>query len=734
MKNIIFTTLAFVLMVSTHARIIPNIPNSTTPTSIALLPIKAKKHHVNVNIKNGVAVTSLETEYYNPNNRLLEGTYLFALPKGASVANFSLWIDGKEMPAELLDAKKAEDLYVSIVRKMIDPALLEFVGRETFKMRIFPFPANGTRKIKLTYQQVLTVDNNLTRYEYPLTAVGSGHDDTIGDFSCTVKIASQHSLKSVFSPTHDVKIEQQGKNASVTFSKNHVNTDRDFVLYTSDSNKRVDLSFIPFAKNNEKGHFLAMLSPKTELDASEINPKDIVYVLDTSGSMVGDKMDQAKKALQYCLHQLNEKDNFNIVSFSTEANLYKDKLVNASKQNVKKALGYIEEEIFARGGTNLEEALHYALDIAPKNSTRPYMIILLTDGKPTIGVTNPEQIIKKVQKASLKNLRLFSFGIGDQLNAKLLDRLAEENKGTREYVSAKEDIEIKISSFVDKVSSPVLSNVKVKFPSSEEIRITEVYPREIPDLFKGSPLTLLGRFSGKGDQVIKVTGMVNGKEQEFVYEVSFPEQNIENEHVPRLWAVRKVGFLLDQIRLHGENDELKKEVVRLAKKFGIVTPYTSYLVVEDDPQPVANNRPVPPSVWDEVRRQGAGSANNEDDDFSSAEEAMDTESGESAVTASKEIQKMKKADSIYENKKTNTQIQNKIRKVGFKTFYLSSGTWYDSEAMSKKSQKLTVEKITYLSDAYFALLKKHPKMAKYLAIAKNLSLEWEGTIYEIRVK
>lgn len=734
MKNIFFALLVLALS-TVQARIIPNIPNTTTPSPIVLQPIKAQKHHVNVEIKNGVAVTTLETEYYNPNNRLLEGTYLFALPKGASVANFSLWIDGKEMPAELLDAKKAEDLYVSIVRKMIDPALLEFVGRETFKMRIFPFPANGTRKIKLTYQQVLTVDNNLTRYEYPLTAVGSGHEDTIGDFSCTVKISSQHSIKSVFSPTHDVKVEQKGKNATVTFAKNHVNTDRDFVLYTSDSNKNVDLSFIPFAKGSEKGHFLVMLSPKTEVSKDEINPKDIVYILDTSGSMVGDKMDQAKKALQYCLHQLHEKDNFNIISFSTEATLYKDKLVDASKANVKKALEYVDEEIRARGGTNLDEALHYALDIAPKNSDRPYMIILLTDGKPTIGVTNPEDIITKVQKAAMKNLRLFSFGIGDQLNAKLLDRLAEENKGTREYVSAKEDIEIKISSFVDKVSSPVLSDVQVKFPSNEDLRVSEVYPKEIPDLFKGSPLTLLGRFSGKGDQVIKVTGKVNGEEQEFVYEVSFPEENTENEHVPRLWAVRKVGFLLDQIRLHGENDELKKEVVHLAKKFGIVTPYTSYLVVEDDPQPVTG-RPVPeqPTIWNEAQRSTSAVEDDANADFSNAGAAMDAESGESAVTASKEIQKMKKADGLYRDDKQSTITKSKMRKVGFKTFYLSGNAWYDSDALSKKAQELTTKKITYLSDDYFALLKKHPEMAKYLAIAKDLTIEWDGTIYEIRAQ
>ncbi|WP_372367358.1 VIT domain-containing protein [Candidatus Uabimicrobium sp. HlEnr_7] len=723
MKKNLICFIVVLLSVTTYARIIPNIPNTTVRPSVALLPIKAKSHTVTTKIKNNIAVTTLETEYYNPNNRILEGTYLFALPKGASVGSFSLWINGKEMPAELLNAKKAEDLYVSIVRKMIDPALLEFVGRETFKMRIFPFPARSSRKIKLTYQQILTADNNLIRYEYPLTAVGNGHNDNITNFSCNIEIEAEHAIKSVFSPTHEIKVKKEGKTASVSFSGNHVDTDRDLVLYMSNSDKRVDLSFIPFAKQGKKGHFLMMLSPKTKIDASEINAKDIVYILDTSGSMVGDKMDQAKKALQYCLHQLSAKDSFNIISFSTEANTYKDKLLEASKSNVKEALDYVDEEIFARGGTNLEEALSYAIDMAPKNSVRPYMIILLTDGKPTIGVTNAEQIIKKVQKASLKNLRLFSFGIGDQLNAKLLDRLAEENNGTREYVSAKEDIEIKISNFVDKVSSPVLSDIKIKFPSSDNLRISEIYPRKFPDLFRGASITLLGRYEGKGDQVIKVSGMIGGESKEFVYEVSFPEENIENSHVPRLWAVRKVGFLLDQIRLNGENAELKKEVVRLAKKFGIVTPYTSYLVVEDDIQTVRLTPTTP--------RRERGSLFGRRDN-TSAERAMKSESGKDAIQASQDIKEMKNAKVAYKKKSEKGNGKQQIRRVDFKTFYMKNGVWCDSESLNidKKEKK----KIIYLSNEYFSLLKKYPKIGKFLSLGKEIDLLWAETIFSIRLK
>ena len=732
MRKLSFWLLVAAMLLSTPlaARIIPNIPNMTGPSPVHLQPIRVQSHHVNVTIKDGVAVTTLESVFFNPNHRVLEGTYLLALPKGASVAKFSLWIDGKEMPAELLDATKARNLYISIVRRMIDPALLEFVGRETFKMRIFPLPAHGSRKIKLSYQQVLSLDGNLMRYEYPLTAVGNNHEDSIGDFAFNIKIASQIPIKSVFSPTHQVKINKSEKEASVDFQGRNVATDKDLVVYISASHQKVDLTFIPFNKGKDKGYFLMMLSPKAKLDRNEINPKDVVFVLDTSGSMVGDNMDQAKNALKYCLHQLRPRDNFNIIPFSTEATPYKDKLLSASRENIKTALEYIEEEIYARGGTNIEEALGYALEMATKSKDRPYMVIFITDGKPTIGVTNPEEIIAKVKKASLTNLRLFTLGIGDQLNTKMLDRLAEENNGIREYVSAKEDIEVKISSFFDKVSSPVLSNIKIRFPSAEGLRVSEVYPREFPDLFKGARLTILGRYKGNGDQAIRVTGMMAGKERQFVFEVRFPEKHLENEHVPRLWAVRKVGFLLDQIRLHGENQELKKEVVLLARKYGIVTPYTSYLVIEDTP--VIRTRPRPgvfrPHLERERRKMRQDARQMEE------ETGFHDVSGRKAVAASKSLRDMKEADNLAAadkpQKGKEQATKNAVSKIGYKTFYKRGEVWYDSEVLAKENADKRI-RISYLSDDYIALLQKYPDIAKFLAVGRKVVLLWQDVIYEI---
>lgn len=725
-----------------QARVIPNIPNTTAPSPVVLKAIQVKSHKVNTEIKNGIATTSIESVFYNPNNRVLEGTYLFALPQGASISGFSLWIEGKEMPAELLNAQKAEKIYLDIVRRMVDPALLEFVGRETFKMRIFPLPAMGSRQIKLTYQQVLQTENGLMRYEYPLTSVSNGYDDVIGELSWNIKVSSDIALKSVFSPTHNVKVVKENNSATVSFQGNNVPTNRDFVLYISNSNKKVDLSLVPFSKGSGDGYFMMMLSPQVKVDKEDINPKDVVFVLDTSGSMIGDKMEQAKNALKYSLQQLNSKDNFNIIPFSTEANPYQDKLINASKENIDKALEYVEEDIYARGGTNIYEALSYALKMSSGDKNRPYMVIFMTDGKPTIGVIDTEQIIKQDSQAKIENLRLFTFGIGERLNTKLLDRLSEENKGAREYVGPKEDIEVKISNFVDKISFPVLSNIEIEFPKTEDVRITEIYPKQIPDLFKGTQITLLGRYKGNGDQAIRLKGFIGGKNQEFVYEVNFPEKNEDNTDLPRLWSIRKVGYLLDQIRLHGENKELKEEVVRLAKKYGIITPYTSYLVVEDE-TPTTVTRPEPPRLFDR-REETAGRTFSEKTSAPGVEDLV-AESGERAVEASKKIQKMRDSRTAYEaddeafagkenkneNQRKDYRQRSQVRKISYKTFYLNGKVWYDSESLEKKAQKLKKVRIKYLSTEYLKLLRKNPKMGKFLALGSQLQLVWEGTLYEI---
>ncbi|NUM36970.1 MAG: VWA domain-containing protein [Candidatus Brocadiae bacterium] len=713
-------------------RIVPVPPPDIVRPAVELQKIQVRQHHFQVTIQDGVATTVLETVFYNPNPRILEGTYLFPLPKGASVSQFSMWIDGKEMKGELLDAQKARDLYVSIVRRMIDPGLLEFVGRETFKMQIFPIPANGEKKIKLTYQHLLPKDGSLMQYVYPLTTVGNGREDTLGKLSFQINISSQIPIQSIFSPSHKVKVVKEENKATVSFEEEKAHPDRDFTLYLSSSDKKVDLSFVPFRQEEgEKGYFLLMLSPKAKNE--EIQAKDMVFLFDTSGSMLaGNKIEQAKEALKYCLKSLRKEDRFNIVTFSTTVKRYQTEsnLIEASKENIEKAVSFVDSKVYASGATNIEDGLSVALSMASRDSKRPFMLFFLTDGRPTIGATDTESILAVAKKANLPNLRLFAFGVGVDLNAKLLDAMAEQNRGAQEYVGEKEDIELKVSNLFDKVSSPVLTDISIEFPSSKETKIMDVYPKNFPDLFKGAQVNLVGRYSGKGDQVIRLKGRIGEEEQTFDYEVSFPEKNIENSQIPRLWATRKIGFLLEQIRLEGAESHLKKEVVDLAQEFGIVTPYTSYLVLEDDAQ-ISQRPPTPrPGVW-----QAPSSTSTQDvsrqKEMEYAKKSMATESGKDAVETSRWIKGAKEADVAYESPKSESKSKAKadsmIKKIDDKTFYLKDKIWQDSIYQGKEKKI----RIRYMSEEYLKLLTEKAAIGKYLALGPKVIVVWENVAYEI---
>src|SRR5262249_39340307 len=182
--------------------------------------------------------------------------------------------------------------------------------------------------------------------------------------------------------------------------------------------------------------------------------------------------------------------------------------------------------------------------------------------------------------------RIFTFGVGDDVNATFLDKLADETRAVATYVRPAEDNEAKVSGLYAKISHPVLTNLKVV--ATNGINFNEVYPPQLPDLFDGGQVQVLGRFTGKGPSAIKLTGQVGMEQKEFAYDLTFPEKTADDkEFVEHIWARRKVGYMLDQIRAHGESKELKDEVIALAKKYGITTPYTSWLIAPDAPLPVA---------------------------------------------------------------------------------------------------------------------------------------------------
>ena len=543
-------------------------------------------HKVTIAIEDQVAVTHVEQTFRNHTDRPLEATYVFPLPKGASLDHFSMWVDGKEVHGEIIEAAKAKEVYTSIVRRTQDPGLLEYLGNNLAQLKVFPIPAHGDQKVALSFNSVAADENGAVEYVYPLKTDGKAAA-TLEDFSITATIKSQHGISNVYSPTHGITLKRTNdKEVTVNFDKNQELLDKDFQLFYSTSDKDVGLTALTHRPiSTEDGFFTMLITPKVEIPAEYQVPRDMVMVLDTSGSMRGVKMEQARKALKYCLDNLGPKDRFAMLNFATTVNRYRGALLDATSEQVGEAQKWVRK-LEATGGTAINDALAAALSYRSEDKGRSFTIVFFTDGQPTIGETNTDKILQNIAAKNTANTRIFTFGVGDDVNATFLDALADKTRALSTYVRPAEDIEAKVSGLFSKISNPVLTNLKLS--ATNDISFNEIYPPELPDLFHGNQLIVMGRYSGKGASAIKLEGMVGMEKKEFVYEVTFPDKtNDDHAFVEQLWARRKVGYMLDQIRANGEKPELVNEVTALAKKYGITTPYTSYLIVPDSAVPVA---------------------------------------------------------------------------------------------------------------------------------------------------
>jgi Ca-activated chloride channel family protein len=498
-----------------------------------------------------------------------------------------MWVDGKETAGEMLDAKKANTIYTEIVRRTQDPGLLEYMGNDMMKLRVFPIPPKGDQRLKISYTSIAPREGNVVEYVYPLKTDGS-MTKTLEEFSVRLSIKSQHPIQSIYSPTHAIDVKRKGDTeATVDFEKNQALLDKDFQLFYGLGKQDIGLTPLLYRPvTAEDGYFMLLISPQVEALKNARLPRDLVLVLDTSGSMSDLKMSQAKNALKHLLGQLGENDRFGLIRFGNAAQTYEDKLLPATGDQLEKAKKWIGD-LQAGGGTNIMDALETATAMRSKESKdegRTFTVVFFTDGQPTVDERDPNKIVKHVAAHNTASTRIFTFGVGDDVNAVMLDQIAENSKALSTYVRPAEDIGEKAAALNAKISNPVMTNVRI---ASTTVKLSEMYPPRLPDLFHGSQLVVMGRYSGHGKGEIKLFGKVGKDDRELTYTVDFPARTEDGkEFVEHLWARRKVGFLLDQIRVNGESDEVVKEVTGLAKRYGIATPYTSYLVVPDGPVPV----------------------------------------------------------------------------------------------------------------------------------------------------
>jgi len=708
----------------------PRPPRPMPPIQLPrALPIASIK--IDTKIQSQVATTHVEQVFRNDTDMTLEGTYLFPIPESASIVEFAIWDGDRRLVGEVRSREEARRIYDEIVRRQRDPGLLEYAGKDLFQASIFPILPHSDKKLEISYTQVVHAESGTVAYRYPL---GTGRQLTsIGSVAGRVEVEGKDPLRNIYSPSHVIDIKRSTDRRSVvSFETERGKELQDFQLFYTISKEDFGLTLLTHREPGRDGYFLLMISPKDDWNEQEYSAKDVVFVLDTSGSMAeAGKMEKARSALLYGIRILRPQDRFNVISFAGEEHLMEPDLIAADDKGRARGEAFVKS-LKPVGGTNINQSLLASLRQF-KEGDRPKLLIFMTDGLPTVDETNITKIVDNVHKASKPGIRMFTFGVGYDVNTALLDKIASDNGGVSDYVEPKEDLEVKVSNFFTKVNYPVLTDLNLDLGG---VKTDLMYPRGIPDVFRGSQVTLIGRYNNASDLEsirLKLSGKAGNSFKTYTYDnLRFPLRQEENDYLPRLWATRRVGWLMEQVRTNGEQKELRDEIVDLGTRYGIVTPYTSYLALES--LDVTQRRPTSlmtpgiaqPSARRGVAADSAGGFGNMSAPKSApmVSETVTVTSGEEAVKLSKREREQKEVTRVKD-----LDADSPMRTKGGKTFYLQKGVWTDSEW--KAESKLPEIKLVFGSDAYFDLLKQKTKLAEYFSLGEQVVVVFEGKVYRV---
>jgi Ca-activated chloride channel family protein len=559
----------------------PPMPHPIIQRSLTLTDMSVK-----VEIRGAVAHTTIRQTLRNDNSWVAEGQYMLPLPAGASVSDFAI-IDGdKRLTPKVVDAAEARRIYQEIVRKMRDPGLLEYQNNGCFSVSVFPFQPGQSRSIEVSFAQALSGTTALVSYQLPLRWAGwSRCGDQYGggaSFALSYSIDSDYDLGPISSPAYAVTVNREGnRHASGSFETKITSFTNDFVLNIGRRTGDFAASLFCFPGDpGEDGYFLLSLLAALPKSDTYI-PKDVLFIVDKSGSMSGEKIEQAKGAARFVFGQLKPQDRFGVIYYSDNVDKVFDGLREASADNVAQARSFVDA-LAADGGTDIYSALGAGAEMI-KPDGRPCYAVFLTDGCPTVGDTNIDHIIANAKERFDKQVKLFVFGVGYDVNTTLLDSLSYDHHGSATYVSENENIEVKVSQFYARMSSPALTSIAFMLSTpSGKWDVYDVMPKDLPDLFHDNEIFITGRYRGRAPATaaLVVQGQTDKGAQTLKLDGVQANAGMQNHQIPRLWAARKVSYLLDQLRLHGDNKELLGEIDRLATRYGIVTPYTSYLITE----------------------------------------------------------------------------------------------------------------------------------------------------------
>ena len=672
------------------------------------------------------STTTVIVEVKNSSGRRQEAEVIMPLPDGAVVRALTFQGSGKEPTFEILPKDQARSIYESIVARQRDPALLEFIGYNLLRSSVFPVEANATQRIRVTWELLLPVDGD--RIDYVLPRTESVEYTIPWSISCTIK--ATRPISTVYSPTHHMDVARKDPHAvNAQLASDATTVPGPFRLsWLLQRNAEgrapgvtASLYAYPDAKNGG-GYFLLLagLPPVPETGDAPAIKREVTLVLDRSGSMNGEKIEQVREAARQVLAGLENGELFNIIAYNETVMPFAAQPVIKSDASMKEARAFIDQ-IQARGGTNIFDALTEALRQKPANGMLP-IVLFLTDGLPTVGQTSEVSIRELAVKANPHNRRIFTFGVGVDVNTPLLEKLAGDTRARPTFVLPKEDVEAKVGQVFKGLAGPVLASPDLRIEqrgwTKNPPAIIDVLPAALPDLFEGDQLVVLGRYLGDGPLDFTVKGNYRGQQRAFHFDFPVDKATTQNSFVPRLWASRKIADLIDAIRALGADGqqprneprvkELVDEIVRLSTEFGILTEYTAFLAREGTD--LANLEAVRERAVDNFKGR-----------------AMDVRSGMGSVSqgynnlAQREQQVLNRANNYIDENMNRVTITN-VQQINDRTFYKRGNRWVDSRLVEKNGEAVPARVIQSGSEEHLRLAEKLAEQGR------NGSVSFHGEI------
>jgi Ca-activated chloride channel homolog len=668
-------------------------------------PLSVSDLEVDVRIRERRAHVRVDQTILNSTAAPVTTANLWPAPPGLRVSGFYYTLDDRRVPAEEVSGAAADPIYRDAAQRLDDPRILAYLGRPFFRGPQNTIPGNGRVRMRMEFDAELPEARGIARFHHPFDT-NSFSRLPINRARIHVAVETRDPLPFFYSPSHAFTWTRGGAGSvEGEYSETGTRPDRDLLLFYGTGRGEVDLRVLADRQAGFAGTFLAAIHPGPDLVAARAVPRDLVFVLDRSGSMAGAKIEQARAGLEFSLSRLNPEDRFSIVTFDNGISAWRTELVPGTRENVEEAREAVRR-IVTGGGTNIHDALKRGLEILGKGE-RPAAVIFLTDGLPTSGVTNLDQIRTAIGAANGRKARLFAFGVGYDVNVPFLDRISSDNRGDAEYVRPGDNLETRMASFYEKQAQPLLTDLKLTI---EGIETQDVIPGELPDLFANGEVLVVGRYRTPGTATLRLTGKLGKEERVYTATAALGEVGSEHSFLPRLWAQRKIGELLDDVRLHGAKPELIQQIAALSREFAIVTDYTRGYVDA--------NVSLAPAAQKDALTKSVARANT-------------FQQGAFATSQSVNNRAMRQQAQVYGNSyfdEAGRQVQEAgARQANGRSQFLRGGYWTDPD-WSDDAKPLRIKRF---SAAYWEISRTLPETNAALAAGRRLRLRIRGKPVEI---